>query len=173
MSASQSLDRAALRDGVSVAALGAVPFGIVAQFLGGDDASGSTRALLVLAVVGALVLGAGVAAWRQTQGRPLTHALVTALATFAAIQAVGIVRRLVVGEPVHWSRIASGAVVSLAAGLAGGLLGTLLLAQGMTPSTGAAADRRPADRRPRTQEPRTQEPRTQEPRTQERGPQQR
>jgi hypothetical protein len=134
MTSTAPLDRGALRDGIGVAALGAVPFGIVAQFLGGEDASGGVRALLVVAVVGALVLGGGIAAWRQTQGRPLTHALVTALATFAAVQAVGIVRRLVVGDPIHWSRIASSAVVSLAAGLVGGMLGMFLLAQGARPA---------------------------------------
>ena len=124
-------DRAALRDGVSVAALGAVPFGVVAQLIGSDGASGSAGALLVTAVVLSLVFGAGVAAWRQTVGRPLTHALVTALVTFAVVQAVGIVRRLVVGDPVHWSRIVSSAVVSLAAGLVGGMLGIFLTSQGM------------------------------------------
>jgi hypothetical protein len=127
-----SLDRAALRDGMGVAALGAVPFGVVAQLVGGGEASGTAGALLVTAVVASLVLGAGVAAWRQTAGRPLTHALVTALATFAVIQAVGIVRRLVVGDPVHWSRIVSSAVVSLAAGLIGGMLGMFLTSQGVS-----------------------------------------
>jgi len=41
----------------------------------------------------------------------------------------------VVGDPIHWSRIASSAVVSLAAGLVGGMLGTFLLAQGVRATT--------------------------------------
>ena len=77
-----------------------------------------------------LVLGAGVAAWRQDRGLPLTHGVVTAVGVFVVVQAVGIVIRLVGGDGISWSRVASSLLLSLMAGMVGGLLGSFVLSHG-------------------------------------------
>ena len=135
MTGPTSWDVAALRDGVGVAALGAVPFGVIGRLVLDDDASGGTRGALALfsvLVLAALVLGGGVAAWRQRLGRPLSHGIATALVTFTVVQAVGIVRRLAAGDDIRWSRIVSSALLSLMAGTLGGLLGAFLQGRGVT-----------------------------------------
>ena len=126
-------DRRALLDGISVAALGAVPFGVIGRLIVGDDGSTGVLALFTLLVLVALVLGAGVAAWRQRVGRPLSHGIATALVTFGVVQAVGIVRRLVGSDPVRWGRIASSGLLSLVAGSLGGLLGSVMISRGVRP----------------------------------------
>jgi hypothetical protein len=124
-------DRRALVDGISVAALGAVPFGVIGRLIVGDDGSTGVLALFTVLVLVGLVLGAGVAAWRQLVGRPLSHGIATALVTFGAIQAVGVARRLVGADPVRWSRIASSGLLSLVAGTVGGLLGSVMISRGV------------------------------------------
>jgi hypothetical protein len=123
-------DTAALRDGIGVAALGAVPFGVVARLIT-DRTSGAWVALFAIAVLVSLVLGAGVAAWRQRVGRPLSHGIVTALVTFAVVQAVGLARRAIAGHDIHWRLVASSGLLSLMAGTFGGVLGMFLQAQGV------------------------------------------
>jgi hypothetical protein len=124
-------DRHALRDGVSVAALGAVPFGVIGRLIVGEDGSRSLLALFTFLVLIALLMGAGVAAWRQMLGRPLSHGIVTALFTFAAVQAIGIVRRVIGGDDIRWGRILSSALLTLMVGTLGGLLGGFMQSQGV------------------------------------------
>ena len=126
-------DRNALRDGMSVAALGAVPFGVVGRLIVGEDGSSTLLGLFTVLVLVALVLGAGVAAWRQRTGRPLSHGITTALMVFGVVQAAGIVRRLVSSDDIRWGRIASSALLSLMAGALGGLLGSVMLGRGVRP----------------------------------------
>lgn len=131
MSRRDGWDIGALRDGIGVAALGAVPFGVIGRLVLDDDKHTDLLALFALAVLAALVLGGGVAAWRQRAGRPLSHGIATALLTFAVVQLVGIVRRLVADDDIRWGRIASSALLSLIAGTIGGLLGSFLQRQGV------------------------------------------
>ena len=77
-----------------------------------------------------LVLGAGVAAWRQDRGLPLTHGVVTAVGVFVVVQAIGVVIRLLSGDGISWSRVASSLLLSLMAGMVGGLLGSFALSHG-------------------------------------------
>ena len=124
-------DRHALRDGISVAALGAVPFGVIGRLIVGEDGSRSVLALFTFLVLIALLMGGAIAAWRQAVGRPLTHGIVTALVTFAAVQAVGIVRRAVAGDDIRWSRIVSTALLTLMVGTIGGLVGGFMQSRGV------------------------------------------
>jgi hypothetical protein len=126
-------DGRALRDGVAVAALGAVPFGVIGTLIVGEGGSSGVRGLLALGVLSGMVLGAGVAAWRQRAGRPLTHGMATAVVTFAAVQVVGVARRLVVSDDIRWGRIVSSAALTLVAGALGGLLGSVMLGRGVHP----------------------------------------
>lgn len=125
-------DTGALRDGIGVAALGAVPFGVVGRLVLDEDANSGLLGFFALLVLGALVLGGAIAGWRQRVGRPLSHGIVTALATFAAVQAIGVVRRLVAGDDIRWGRIASSALLSLIAGTIGGLVGGFVQRRGVT-----------------------------------------
>ncbi len=123
-------DRHALRDGISVAALGAVPFGVIGRLVVGEDGSRSVLALFTFLVLIALLMGGAIAAWRQNVGRPLTHGIVTALVTFAAVQAVGIVRRVVGGDDIRWGRVVSTALLTLMVGTIGGLVGGFMQSRG-------------------------------------------
>lgn len=131
MSRRDGWDVGALRDGIGVAALGAVPFGVIGRLVLDDDRHSSLLALFTFAVLASLVLGGGVAAWRQRTARPLSHGIATALLTFVVVQAVGIVRRLVADDDIRWGRIASSALLSLIAGTIGGLLGSVMQRQGV------------------------------------------
>jgi len=123
MALTDLLDRDAVVRGLIVAGVVAVPAGIVAAVADdGDDAPGWVVWLAVLVLLG-LAFGASLAAWSQTKGTPLLHGIVVALSLFVAVQAVGVVRRLVAGEGVGWSRVVSSGVLAALAGLLGGLLG--------------------------------------------------
>ena len=126
-----SLDLGALRDGVGVAALTAVPFGIVARLVVTDDRPRGWVGLLGVLVLLGLLLGAGVAAWRQDRGTPLTHGIVTAVGVFLVVQVIGTLRRAVAGDPIHWARISSGLVLSLVTGVIGGFLGSFVQRSGV------------------------------------------
>ena len=133
----ERFDRFALGQGASVAVMFALPFGVAAAVVG-DDRKGLAAVLAVLALAG-LFLGAGVSAWKQERGTPLTHGIVTAVGVFMAIQAVGIVRRLIAGDPLHGGRIVSGLVLSMLAGLVGGLVGSWTIKPSRPGSEGAGS----------------------------------
>ena len=108
-------------------------FGVVGRLIVGEDGSPGLLRLFTGLVLVALVLGAGVAAWRQRTGRPLSHGITTALVVFGVVQAVGIVRRVVGSDDIRWNRIVSSAILSLLAGAFGGLLGSVMLGRGVRP----------------------------------------
>jgi hypothetical protein len=123
------LDPRALREGAVVAAVVAVPAGVVGRVLSDRPNQPDWLWLLVVLVLAGLVAGAAVAASRQDRGFPLTHGVVTAVGVFVAVQAVGILIRLLRGDSISWSRVTSSLLLSFMAGLVGGLLGSVLLAQ--------------------------------------------
>lgn len=129
----QRWDRDAVVAGISVAAMIAVPAAIVGRI--GVDRDWDTVGILLvnLVMLGGLFLGAGVAAWRQVVGTPLSHGLVVAIGSYVAIQAVFVVIRLLRGAEVRWGGIVGNVFLALGAGLLGGLAGQLLLSRGMTP----------------------------------------
>lgn len=128
-----NLDRDALRNGGAVALVFAVPFSIAARIAADNDHSGWAVVLSLGAVVG-FVLGAGCAAWIQRRGTPLTHGIVTAVATYLAAQAVFVVVKLVRGGDVSWMAIFFNLTFTAFAGLIGGLLGQALQRRGFAPS---------------------------------------
>ncbi len=128
-------DVPALKAGGMVALVFAVPFSIAARWAADSrDDSGLAVTFTLGAVIG-FVLGAGCAAWVQRVGLPLSHGLVTAIATYSAAQAVFIVLRLVRGDDVNWFAALFNLSIVSGAGLVGGLLGKRLRAKGFIPST--------------------------------------
>ncbi|MFV0309631.1 MAG: hypothetical protein ACK5OX_18025 [Desertimonas sp.] len=126
-------DRDAIVAGVSVAAMIAVPAAVVGRI--GVDRDWDTIGILVinLVMLGGLFLGAGVAAWRQVVGTPLSHGLVVAIGSYAGIQAVFVAIRLLRGAEVRWGGIVGNVFLALGAGLLGGLAGQLLVSRGLVP----------------------------------------
>lgn len=135
-------DRDAIVAGISVAAMIAVPAAIVGRW--GADRDWDTFGILVINLIslGGLFLGAGVAAWRQRCGTPLSHGLVVALGSYLAIQAVSVAIRLVRDAEIRWGAIVGNVFLALGAGLLGGYAGLLLLRRNiLPPSVGARPDR--------------------------------
>ena len=124
------LDARALYEGGLIAAVIAVPAGVIGRVLADRPDQPDWLWVLVVIVLAGLVLGAGVAAWRQDRGLPLVHGVVTAVGVFVVVQTVGVVIRLARGDSVTWSRIVSSLLLSLMAGTIGGLLGSFLLSHG-------------------------------------------
>lgn len=108
----------AVGHGMVVAAVVAVPAGIVAQLL----PTGTGWAfVLFLVIVGALVAG-GYVAGRAGPELALTHGALAGAATYLAIQAVGVVARLARGDTVSWASIPFIAMLSTGCGILGGFL---------------------------------------------------
>lgn len=127
-------DTRAVLDGAAVAAMIAVPVQIVARIVVDEDRSSGWSVLLTLVILAALVLGAGVAAWRQDRETPLSHGLVTAAGVFLAVQVVFTALKLVQGDSVHWGRIITSFGLSMVAGVIGGVLGQSLTRRGLRPT---------------------------------------
>lgn len=126
-------DTTAIREGASVAILFAVPFTLVARFAFDENDASGWAAVLALASFLGFVLGAGVAAWRQQCGTPLSHGVLTAVGVFVAVQLVFAAIRLLAGDSVNLGRILVSLVLAALAGLLGGFLGSFMQRQGMAP----------------------------------------
>jgi putative membrane protein (TIGR04086 family) len=121
-----NLDRAALVTGIIVSLLICVPAALIGQSL--DDASSSDNpstavSLLAIVVLAGLVVGATVAARKQTLDAPIVHGMVAAIVTFVLVQGIGVLRRFATSEDISWSRVLSSALLSMVAGTVGGLIG--------------------------------------------------
>lgn len=127
-------DLDALRAGGMVALVFAVPFSIGARWAADSRDDSGLALLLSLGAVVGFVLGSGCAAWVQTRELPLSHALVTAIGTYAVAQAVFIAIRLIRGSDVNWFAAFFNLSVVLGAGLIGGALGKRMRAKGFVPS---------------------------------------
>jgi peptidoglycan/LPS O-acetylase OafA/YrhL len=123
----------ALRAGGVVALVFAVPFSIGATWAADNDDSALALWLSLGAVLG-FVIGAGCAAWVQRKELPLSHALVTAVGTYAIAQTVFIIVKLLRGSDVNWFAALFNLSVMGGAGLIGGLLGRRLRDKGFRPS---------------------------------------
>jgi hypothetical protein len=126
-------DLDALRAGGQVCLALAIPFRLVAAVV--DSDSSGLNFLFFVLFLSFFVIGAGCAAWVQRVGTPMSHAMVTAMGTFALAEAVFILYRLVVGTSIPWLGIfLTMSFVSVAA-IIGGFLGSRLQAQGLRPSS--------------------------------------
>lgn len=128
-----TLDWQAVKAGALVALVFAVPLSIGARLAADDERTGLAVALSIGAAVG-FTIGGGCAAWIQRAGTPLSHGVVTAVATYTAAQVVFIVVRLIRGGDVRWFAAVFNLSVVAFAGLIGGLLGQRLQAAGAVPS---------------------------------------
>jgi len=131
-------DWTAIRAGASVALLFAVPLSIGARLLAdhADDSGGDGSGLATLLALGALAgffLGAGVAAWYQQRGTPLTHGVVTATGTFVVAQALLLVVRLIRGGDINWLGIMFNLTMTAVVGVLGGVVANVMLRRGAIP----------------------------------------
>jgi hypothetical protein len=129
-------DWTAIRAGGSVALVFAVPLSIAARIVA-DDAGDDGSAVATLLAIGALVgffIGAGVAAWYQQRGTPLTHGVVTATGTFVVAQAVLLVVKLVRGGDVNWLGIVFNLTMTAVVGVLGGVAANAMIRQGARPN---------------------------------------
>jgi hypothetical protein len=127
-------DRLAIKQGGMVCLAFAVPFSLAARLLIDEDSTSGWSAVLALASFAGFVLGAGVAAWRQTTGTPLSHGIVTASGVFIAAQILFSILRYARGDQVNLGRILVSLTLTVGAGLIGGYLGSFLQRQGVRPS---------------------------------------
>ena len=126
-------DGQAIREGASVAVLFAVPFTIIARLAFDDNDKSGWASVLGLASFLGFVLGAGVAAWRQQRGAPLSHGVMTAIGVFVVVQIIFAVVRLAGGNSLNVGKIIVSFSLTALAGLLGGLVGGFLQRQGMAP----------------------------------------
>ena len=80
-----------------------------------------------------LVMGAGVAAWRQTARAPMLHSVLAGSGVFVAAQAAFLIIRVATNGDVRMMRIVSSFSLSLIASVIGGLLGNYLQKSGIKP----------------------------------------
>lgn len=126
-------DIEAVRAGIGVCLLLAVPLTLVAAFVGSDDSG--LNALFFFGAMFGFVLGAGCAAWLQQRGTPLSHGIVTAMIAYLGAQAVFVAIRLAGGNDVNWFGVFFTLSLVMLSGVFGGLLGSLLQARGINPSS--------------------------------------
>ena len=130
-------DATALRAGIGVCLVLAVPLTLVAAFVDSDDSG--LNALFFFGAMFGFVLGSGCAAWIQQRGTPLSHGLVTAMLAYLGAQAVFVTIRLIGGDSVNWFGVFFTLSLVMLSGLVGGLLGSLLQARGVAPTGGRSA----------------------------------
>ncbi len=112
------LDRRALIAGTLTALAVIVPVTLLGELVGaGDEDTNLVFAFLVPVLIG-FGAGAYVAARRAVAG-PLTNGALAAVAAFVVVQGVGLVRRLVAGEPISLASIAFAALLAYSCGLVG------------------------------------------------------
>lgn len=118
----RDLNLRAVASGFAVAVVLALPAGIGAQILADSDTErGPAQGALFAAVVFAFTLGGWVAA-KPNRDTPQFHGAVAAFAAFAAIQAIGVVRRLLSGDDINLGGIAFNGLLAASCGLLGGLI---------------------------------------------------
>ncbi|MGA7758667.1 MAG: hypothetical protein WBL31_09975 [Ilumatobacteraceae bacterium] len=125
-------DPEAIRAGIGVCLILAVPLTLVAAFVDSDDSG--LNALFFFGAMFGFVLGAGCAAWLQQRGTPMSHGIVTAMVAYLAAQFVFVAFRLLRGDSVNWFGVFFTLSLVMLAGVIGGLLGSSLQARGIVPS---------------------------------------
>src|SRR6056297_2767326 len=126
-------DLDAIRAGIGVCLILAVPLTLVAAFL--DSDSSGLNAVFFFGAMFGFVLGGGCAAWVQRRGTPLTHSVATTVLAYLGAQTVFIVFALARGNAVGWFSVFFTLTLVLLAGVFGGLLGSHLQSRGFVPSS--------------------------------------
>lgn len=127
-----TIDRSAVITGAVTTALFAVPLALGAGWAASRGASG-VALWCNLGVLAAFVVGSGCAAWVQTTGYPLAHALITSIATFLALTGIGVIVAIARGQSPHWFRQLFLLTATMAMGVLGGMIGARLKASGIEP----------------------------------------
>jgi hypothetical protein len=120
-------DLDALRSGALICLVLAIPFTLLGL------ASDGARVISFFGAVTGFIVGSGSAAWAQRCGTPLSHALVTAVGTYVAAQAMFVLLRLVTGREVNWFGVFFTLSIVSFAGIVGGFLGSRMQAKGFVP----------------------------------------
>ena len=132
-------DLDAVRAGIGVCLILAVPLTLIAAFV--DSDSSGLNAFFFFGAMFGFVLGGGCAAWVQRRGTPMSHSVVTTIVAYVGAQTVFVVIRLVRGEDVNWFGVFFTLSLVILAGVAGGVLGSQLQARGFVPSGQRAGER--------------------------------
>ncbi len=127
-------DFAAIREGASVIGAVAVPLAVIGRLAFDEGESNALASLLAMVTLTMFVIGAGVAAWRQSKGTPLSHGLVTSVGMFIVVQLIFAVIRLLGGNSLNVGRIMVSLTLTVLAGLIGGFLGSFLQSRGIRAS---------------------------------------
>ncbi len=117
----EMVDTAAVGRGALVAIVICLPLALLGRQLVDPDDGSVLTPLLFVAVLTGFAVGGFVAARRAT-GAPFTNGGVAALLAYVAIQGVGLVVRLVDGDPPSAATLVFNALLAFACGLAGGAL---------------------------------------------------
>ena len=131
--ASGRWDLDAIRAGIGVCLILAIPLTLIAAFL--DSDSSGLNALFFFGAMFGFVLGGGCAAWVQRRGTPMSHGVLTTVVAYLGAQSVFILARLVGGDSVNWFGVFFTLSLVTVAGLFGGILGSQLQARGFRPSS--------------------------------------
>ena len=126
-------DVAAIRAGIGVCLLLAVPLTLIAALL--DSESAGLNAVFFFGAMAGFVLGGGCAAWVQQRGTPMSHGALTCTIAYLGAQAVFIAIALLRGNNVNWFGAFFTLSLVILAGLFGGILGSQLQARGFVPSS--------------------------------------
>jgi len=126
-------DLDAIRAGIGVCLILAIPLTLIAAFL--DSDSSGLNALFFFGAMFGFVLGGGCAAWVQRRGTPMSHGVLTTVVAYLGAQSVFILARLVGGDSVNWFGVFFTLSLVTVAGLFGGILGSQLQARGFRPSS--------------------------------------
>ena len=132
-------DLDAIRAGIGVCLILAIPLTLLAAFV--DSDSSGLNALFFFGAMFGFVLGGGCAAWVQRLGTPMSHSVLTTIVAYVGAQGVFIVIRLVRGETVNWFGVFFTMSLVILAGVFGGILGSQLHARGLVPSSQRVSQR--------------------------------
>jgi len=126
-------DAAAIRSGIGVCLILAVPLTLLAAFVDSDNPG--LNALFFFGATFGFVVGGGCTAWIQQRGTPMSHAVITTVIAYVGAQAVFVTIRLIGGNTVNWFGVFFTLSLVILAGIIGGLLGSQLQARGFVPSS--------------------------------------
>lgn len=113
---------AAVRQGVLTTLVLALPAGLINQFVVDAGDKGSRSPVVVLLWLVILFGGAagGFAVMRLSPDARLAHAAAGAFGGYVVVQAIGVIRRLFVGQPISWLAFPLLATLMATCGMFGG-----------------------------------------------------